>query len=884
MKKKIKKVNHRLFTQDLAKVFNKLVDLDGVEEKAKQNWRKYKKAKFHEQQWFRDMLRCIRPELDKQKASTMAFDEYIEILMEDLPGLEGVLTYKSNKKELEYEFLQDRINQLTSTKISTRARRASMNTQENDQMDEDKHSENTEDEISMELLNSEPDEDMVQTVPESSIEEQSMDNTGSKEEFHQNYVQNFEARADEIVLKQMAAIKTMMADEKDDAIKAIASSVESTRADMLDIKRQNQSILEQITTNMNEFKIILDTMKKSQKEFDIKNNERAQQHKDQMNEFLDLIDEEKHNLTSMLHEKNTVEQFPKAEQFPKNTWVWYNDKKDVTTTEYPGVVTRIVIESVEGQDALYEVEVTMDGTIVTIMAETDELRHRKRYEHMQNSIPITPVKSQQSRHVKSQQPKHVKSQQSKHAHGKLPSTPLRNNTQNAMFIEPGGDEKFMSFEDDMMSIESKTYHNNKVPHDQNSNRIGGASMTDKHYILKNANNNGRQLQVFDYYLTKATIGNIRCESQENIMSFYDSLRAKLEPYNILLQEYGKITRTEGVQVLNESNSVNYLSANKCMSKAVYNFLDDHKESIFQDYMPGKALLDGFRRHRDGFEYLTRLLEPVHPKLRNPMVPNRKISRVPLLRCESIYSFINKYLEWLDYESQEVPARLYSDSDRLNYIISELESFDDDRMRGAIVYLMNQRDQLFCDPLSPKPLPIHLQLDRIAMTIIDRIPPEARFNLENIEQDYPVVNKMFNRHNDANKSKSYNKVREGNKNQAYRRKITDDICPVCKKYGHKLPDCDELAIIVNTQKFLETADKEVIQKAVKAFDKHQYNKRKSIRSRTRFKSIVKSMEAKYNDDQIQTAIDVLKDVEMENEEEGAIMCTGQVMASDSSGEE
>jgi len=129
------------------------------------------------------------------------------------------------------------------------------------------------------------------------------------------------------------------------------------------------------------------------------------------------------------------------------------------------------------------------------------------------------------------------------------------------------------------------------------------------------------------------------------MTFYDSFKSRLEQYNILIRQYSDITKKDGVRVLNVTNSVNHDSANRHMSCAIYNFLDDRKDTIFEHYPSAATLLDGFRKKHDGFAYLEQLMETAHPKLRNPTISTRKVERPYLQNCQSIYLFINKYLDW-----------------------------------------------------------------------------------------------------------------------------------------------------------------------------------------------------------------------------------------------
>ena len=88
-----------------------------------------------------------------------------------------------------------------------------------------------------------------------------------------------------------------------------------------------------------------------------------------------------------------------------------------------------------------------------------------------------------------------------------------------------------------------------------------------------------------------------------------------------------------------------------------------------------------------------------------MIPVKVISRPTLLSSKGIYDFIRQYFNWLEYESQDIPPRTYSDSVKLNFVISEMESLNNPAYSAAIIYLTNERDRLFCDPSQPLPLPV-----------------------------------------------------------------------------------------------------------------------------------------------------------------------------------
>ena len=260
--------------------------------------------------------------------------------------------------------------------------------------------------------------------------------------------------------------------------------------------------------------------------------------------------------------------------------------------------------------------------------------------------------------------------------------------------------------------------------------------------------------VLDVYLPKLTTKMVINEDND-LISFYHTFRSRLESYNILIRNYEDINTQTGITLLNQTNSENSSQANSIMSRAIFNYLDDNKDSIMKNYPYGYKLLKYYESTHDGFAYLERLMERAHPKLRNPMTHQRERPKPQLNDSESIFDFIKLYLEWLQYESQELPPRTYNDSVKLNYIISQLQLLQNPSLSMAINYLISRRDILFCDPTHPQPLPPDLHLDRIGNTIWDRVDEESRNDLLNINPI--VVNKAnsytkgqypFNKHNNV----------------------------------------------------------------------------------------------------------------------------------------
>ena len=117
--KEIEKRDHQNFTKDLCKEMNRLTKY-GNDSQLTQKWTQYKRSNFHQKLWFRDVLQCLRPKIEKVQASNSSFPEYLKWLHEDFPILSKILKYETTAKTLKYDFLSTEINKLIKSPVATR--------------------------------------------------------------------------------------------------------------------------------------------------------------------------------------------------------------------------------------------------------------------------------------------------------------------------------------------------------------------------------------------------------------------------------------------------------------------------------------------------------------------------------------------------------------------------------------------------------------------------------------------------------------------------------------------------------------------------------------------------------------------------------------------
>lgn len=749
--KTIDKRDHQTFTKDLCKEFNRLTKY-GNNDQFKQKWNKYKTSDFYKKLWFRDLIQCIRPDIDTLQASKCSFPEYLTWLHEDFPILSQIMKYTCTTQSLKYEFLNAEINSLLKTNVTTR---------------------NTSPSIAKLDDGSPPVTEIVQQEDFELTEERSSDSRANASQTQQIL--------DEFMSKLNNGLETLLTDKisQFDTVLGNAKDMFSTEFSNIEqkVKQSSQS-------------------------------------------FLNMVDEEKRNFQSLLHSTNI--QQPKEDNtstyvFNVNDWVWY--KHDNNSKE-----KAIVLSVLDEGKYVIDVQSFKHNLIVP----KESLEKRGRYEEVDFNVRKTLSRPKSS-------------------------------------ANEFDDEEDLDFE---------------LQKQRSNRKQTSGQLNEKEFIYFKRGD--FTLQVMDIYLAKSTT-KFKCTSEDQLMMFYDTFQTRLEQYNILIRPYRDITKTDGVRVLNVENSLNHNSANIHMSRSIYNFLDDRKYEIFAQFPAAINLLDGFRKQNDGFAYLERLMESAHPKLRNPMISTRKVNKPTLRSCASIYSFMNKYIDWLEYEAQEIPPRTYSDNVKLNYIISELESINQGNYTGVVMYLMAQRDRLFCDPLHPQALPPELQFDRIVHTIIDRVSPDHREELFSISDDIesPIVNKLrenrfspnkqrtLRTHDSTKNNNSYDKAREGIEDDIpYKRNALDTTCKACGQYGHDVPDCDFLSKMIRSKKFLDSASSESIKLTLDAYYKHQLRVRKNNRRKKKLRMKVNKLEQSEYSPEIR---------------EAAVMLCNAVLESDSSNE-
>jgi hypothetical protein len=99
------------------------------------------------------------------------------------------------------------------------------------------------------------------------------------------------------------------------------------------------------------------------------------------------------------------------------------------------------------------------------------------------------------------------------------------------------------------------------------------------------------------------------------------------------------------------------TARASMSKALFILLEDNRKKYFEHYDEPLHFLSAYRRNKDGYGLITHIMQRIHPNLES--TSNRKAPKAPVfLDYDTIYSFIDTYIDWIDNEKIESRSRVH----------------------------------------------------------------------------------------------------------------------------------------------------------------------------------------------------------------------------------
>ena len=257
---------------------------------------------------------------------------------------------------------------------------------------------------------------------------------------------------------------------------------------------------------------------------------------------------------------------------------------------------------------------------------------------------------------------------------------------------------------------------------KNTIDIGGTGiyppiLTPFQFLYPKDNHHAREVESHKFQKTKLAV---TCTSEDSIFTFYNTLRHIAASYNILLRPLKEITKETGICQITKENSIGYDAAQETMATALHMKLTTN--NYFKEFPAAQTYVRAASNDSDTFKLMYRILEIIHPQLRASKGGIHKTIKAPSydeIEDDSIYTFINRYKNYLLYEMLSTEKRQYNKQEQTMYVVNALKK--DVRFKEGIEYVLAavltyQRDSR-AEPLIM--YPIDLEIDEIAVTIDDR---------------------------------------------------------------------------------------------------------------------------------------------------------------------
>lgn len=250
-----------------------------------------------------------------------------------------------------------------------------------------------------------------------------------------------------------------------------------------------------------------------------------------------------------------------------------------------------------------------------------------------------------------------------------------------------------------------------------------------------------------------------------------------------------------------------------------------KDKLFETYTNPKYVLTAFENEADGLEFLRHILSAIHPNLRQ-LTDYDKMPKPKFQQCHDIHDFIAKYNEWLREEKLS-NNREYTDKETMDYILSEL----DDRFETARSKMETKRNELYADPLNPKPFPPQYRAGpKLSINIMDLIPHSERNNTDFSNQT-ATINRMNTRNSRRDTSSPrkdpYRERKKEHWSETIKWKyLPGAVCSACGQNNHDIYEtgCPAMAVFCNCQKFFNKSKPEHLRPVIEQFAKFKKEQR------------------------------------------------------------
>ncbi len=391
-------------------------------------------------------------------------------------------------------------------------------------------------------------------------------------------------------------------------------------------------------------------------------------------------------------------------------------------------------------------------------------------------------------------------------------------------------------------------------------------------------------QVYALQLNKAAKNwNLTIQNEHDLRGFYERLKGQVEHFNILLRNYEDITVHDTVATITASNCTNYEMAVRHMSKTLFNLFDNYKATIFQNYLEPLGYFESFRPQLDGLGFLKMIMKKRHPDLREVEFGiEDKVLAPTMKESNSIFTFINHYIEWL-HDEELRNHRQYTALEQILYVLDQL---DENLYQQAKSVIREEIQKLNLNSRSPKEIPSHLLVDnQLGLYILGLLPSTTRASIyddiaRQVQLDTAATSAQVRRLYDnssldsspqINKtqtdrkrtSSSYYKKREANNNsdswvdELKWEVLPNETCPACFKSNHNVykTGCPTFATFAVCNEFYKTCDKSNLEKVKRAYK--QYQKELSIKKRKRRNEDRRTIKTLANDDSLAANLPSIK---------------------------
>ena len=320
--------------------------------------------------------------------------------------------------------------------------------------------------------------------------------------------------------------------------------------------------------------------------------------------------------------------------------------------------------------------------------------------------------------------------------------------------------------------------------------------------------------------------NNKCSSELDIFTFYKSLQHMASTCGIPMRDLKDIDETHGVCPLTPSNCENYDTIYKLMKGAIYYKIND--ATLWTGFDQGWNLVKSNLLDCDGFEVMFDILSEVLPKLNKNTPKSHKIKRPTYTECDNdnIYSYVNAYNAFLEFERLENNQRTYTEFEIAVYIADDLERDPHKRFDKGIDHV---RLQLKHSPDGIR-VPKDILITKIAKTI-------CKYSPEYVVGEYndsitPVIRALHQKQPYSRNDDRQQKRRPPAKNTTLK-------CRYCCQLGHdetsengcmvyaKWTLCHQASVRIsaedtkaNTRKYLKSIKRrESDQRTKTKFEKH-----------------------------------------------------------------